>query len=300
MDIGTLARRWELQSANAILSFASVMVIDAHHHFWMYDPAQYGWISEGMAVLKRDYLPGDLRQATAAAGVDGVVSVQARQTIEETEWLLDLADRHEFIRGVVGWVPLASERVREDLERLAERPKLRAVRHVLQDEPDDNYVLRDDFNRGIRQLKDFGLRYDILVFERHLPQTIRFVDRHPEQIFVLDHLAKPRIRDHVISPWRENLRELARRPNVWCKLSGLVTEADHQSWTEKQLRPYMDVALDAFGPTRLMFGSDWPVCLLACGYQRWYQIVREFASRLSPDEHDCLFGKTAVDAYDLR
>lgn len=275
------------------------MSIDAHHHFWRYDPAQYGWISESMAVLRQDYLPPQLRKATQAAGVDGVVSVQARQSLAETDWLLELADQHEFIRGVVGWVPLVSEQVRRDLERLRGRKKLKGVRHVLQDEPDDNYMLRDDFNRGIRQLKEFALGYDVLVFERHLPQTILFVDRHPEQVFVLDHVAKPRIRDNLMSPWRENLRELARRPNVWCKLSGVVTEADHRSWTPQQLRPYMETVLEAFGPRRLMFGSDWPVCLLACGYQRWYQIVREFASALSPDEQSWLFGRTATDAYDL-
>lgn len=253
-----------------------------------------------MAVLKRDFQPDDLRQAISAAKVDGVISVQARQTIQETEWLLDLADRHQFIRGVVGWVPLISDDVRSDLERLSRRKKLRAVRHVLQDEPDDNYMLREDFNRGVRQLKDFGLRYDILIFERHLPQTLSFVDRHPEQMFVLDHLAKPRVRQNVLWPWRENLRELARRPNVWCKLSGLVTEANHQAWTEAQLRPYMQTALEAFGPRRLMFGSDWPVCLLACGYHRWVQIVREFISTLSADEQDWVMGKAATEAYDLQ
>ena len=273
------------------------MVIDAHHHFWRYDPAEYGWISESMSVLRRDFLPDDLKREIKPVGVDGVVSVQARQTLQETEWLLDLADRHEFIRGVVGWVPLASEKVRADLERLSTRQKLRAVRHVLQDEADDNYILRDDFNRGVRQLKDVGLRYDILIFERHLLQTIRFVDRHPQQIFVLDHIAKPRIRENAIAGWRRDLRELARRPNVWCKLSGLVTEADHRSWTPTQLRPYMETALEAFGPRRLMFASDWPVCLLACEYQRWYHIVREFASSLSPGEQARLFGQTAAEAY---
>ena len=275
------------------------MVIEAHHHFWRYNPREYGWISDSMAVLRRDFLPDDLEGAIRAAGVDGVVSVEARQSLVETDWLLEMADRHDFIRGVVGWVPLISEHLTSDLERLRGRKKLKGVRHVLQDEPDDNYMLRDDFNRGIRQLKDFGLCYDVLIFERHLPQTIQFVDRHPEQVFVLDHIAKPRIRDRVMSPWRENLRELARRPNVSCKLSGVVTEADHQNWTVQQLRPYMETALDAFGPRRLMFGSDWPVCLLACGYQHWYQIVREFVSELSPDDQSWLFGRTATDAYDL-
>lgn len=252
-----------------------------------------------MSVLRRDYLPADLRREASPVGIDGVISVQARQTIEETDWLLGLAEKDDFIRGVVGWVPLVSAGVRDDLSRLANRPKLRAVRHVLQDEPDDNYALREDFNRGIALLKEFGLRYDILIFERQLPQATALVDRHSNQTFILDHVAKPRIRENRLSPWRENLRELARRPNVYCKISGMVTEADHRTWTPPQLRPYLDVALEAFGSRRLMFGSDWPVCLLACGYRRWFQIVREFATKLTPDEQDRIFGITAIEAYGL-
>lgn len=275
------------------------MVIDAHHHFWQYNPQEYGWITDATPVLKRNYLPENLGRETSAVGVDGVVSVQARQTIGETQWLLDLAERNDFIRGVVGWVPLISPTVHADVERYSHRRKFRAVRHVLQDEADDSYMLRDDFNRGISTLKDFDLRYDILIYERHLPQAIKLVDHHPSQVFVLDHIAKPRIREHVMSPWRENLRELARRPNVYCKLSGMVTEADHQKWSDRDLRPYMEAALEAFGPRRLMFGSDWPVCLLACTYKRWYEIVRDFAAPLAAEEQRRLFGGTAVEAYGL-
>jgi L-fuconolactonase len=275
------------------------MRIDAHHHLWQYSPQEYGWISDSMSVLRRNFLPDDLRREIASVGIEGVVSVQARQTLAETDWLLDLADRNEFIRGVVGWVPLVSESVRRDLERYSGRAKLKAVRHVLQDEPDDNYMLREDFNRGLRMLKGFGLRYDILIFERHLPQAIELVDLHPDQVFILDHIAKPRIRDNALLPWRDNLRELARRKNVFCKLSGIVTEADHRTWTPQQLRPYMEAALDAFGARRLMFGSDWPVCLLACGYRRWHDIVKDFASKLTPEEQERLFGETATEAYGL-
>src|SRR5947209_1697753 len=199
-----------------------MMIIDSHHHFWRYDPWEYVWISNTMGILRRDFLPGELQEHIAAAGIDGVVSVQARQTLVETQWLLDLADENDFIRGVVGWVPLTSPSVERDLERFTDRPKLKAVRHVLQDEPDDDYMLRDDFDRGIRALKRFGLRYDLLIFERHLPQAIQLVDRHPDQVFILDHIAKPRIRERVTSPWKENLRELARRTNVYCKLSGIA------------------------------------------------------------------------------
>ena len=275
------------------------MVIDAHHHFWNYSDKEYGWISDEMKVLRRDCGPDDLRREIAAAGVDGVVSVQARQTVDETRWLLELAAANDFIRGVVGWVPLVSPDVGRDLERFAAQRKFKAVRHVLQDEPDDDYALRGDFNRGVGELKRFNLRYDILIFERHLPQAIKLVDRHPEQVFVLDHVAKPRIRAGEIGAWRENMKEIARRGNVYCKVSGMVTEADWKGWTPAQLRPYFDAALDAFGPRRLMFGSDWPVCLLACDYGRWVKTVREFAAGLSKAEQARLFGGTAIEAYGL-
>lgn len=275
------------------------MVIDAHHHFWKYDPAEYAWIGETMAALRRDFLPADLAREAAAAGVDGVVSVQARQSLAETRWLLGLADANAFIRGVVGWVPLVSPTVADALAEFTSRAKLKAVRHVLQDEPDDDYMLRPDFNAGVRALHPLGLAYDILIYERHLPQAIRFVDQHPGQVFVLDHLAKPRVRDNALSPWRENLRALAERPNVYCKLSGLATEADWQSWTPAQLWPYLDTALEAFGPRRLMFGSDWPVCLAAVGYGRWYHLVREFVTPLSPAERARVMGETAGEVYQL-
>jgi L-fuconolactonase len=275
------------------------MVIDAHHHFWNYSAEEYGWISEEMKVLRRDFTPADLRKEIAAAGVDGVVSVQARQTVDETRWLLELAAANDFIRGVVGWVPLVSPDVGRDLERFAASPKLKAVRHVLQDEPDDDYALRDDFDRGVGELKRFNLRYDILVFERHLPQAIKLVDKHPEQVFVLDHVAKPRIKEGKLDPWRANLKELARRGNVYCKASGMATEADWKQWTPGQLRPYFDAALDAFGPRRLMFGSDWPVCLLATDYGRWVRTVRELAGELTNAEQSRLFGGTATEAYGL-
>jgi L-fuconolactonase len=274
-------------------------LLDSHHHFWRYDPAEYGWINDSMAGLRRDFLPADLKPEIDAVGIEGVISVQARQSLDETRWLLGLADQHDFIRGVVGWVPLISPSVASDLEPFAANPKLKAVRHVLQDEPDPDFMLRTDFNEGIWAIERFGLAYDILVYERQLPQTIRFVDRHPRQIFVLDHIAKPRIRDNLIAPWQENIRELARRENVYCKLSGVVTEADWQGWTIGQLHPYLETAIEAFGPRRLMFGSDWPVCLLACKYANWHRLVRDFTRLLSPDEQRRIFGETAIEAYKL-
>lgn len=275
------------------------MKIDSHHHFWSYDPVEYGWIDDAMRVIRCDFLPSDLRAEIAATGVAGVVSVQARQSLVETDWLLNFAQQHDFIRGVVGWVELCSPRVVADLERFAANPKLKSVRHVVQGEPDDNFILRDDFNRGIRELRRFKLAYDILIFERHLPQTIRFVDAHPDQVFVLDHLAKPRIKANEFEPWNRNLRELARRPNVYCKASGMATEAEYGSWTEPQLRRYFDAALEAFGPRRLMFGSDWPVCLVACDYGRWHRLVSKWISELSPAEQERVLGGTAIEAYNL-
>lgn len=275
------------------------MRIDTHQHFWKYNPVEYGWIGPEMSALRRDFLPPDLEAEIRAAGIDGVISVQARQTLEETAWLLEMAAANDFIKGVVGWVPLVSTEVEKDLERFAAAPKFKGVRHVLQDEPDEHYLLREDFNAGIRALRSFDLVYDLLIFERHLPQTIEFVDRHPSQAFVLDHIAKPRIREGVIEPWRTNLRALARRENVWCKVSGMVTEADWEGWTPEGLRPYFDAVLEAFGPSRLMFGSDWPVCRAACAYRRWAEVVQAWAAPLSGHERDDLFGGTALRVYNL-
>ncbi len=275
------------------------MKIDAHHHFWKYSEEEYGWIDEEKAVIRRDFLPAHLHDEISAVGIDGVVSVQARQSLEETEALLRYSDQHEFMRGVVGWAPLISPSVKEDLERFSSHPKLKGVRHVLEDEPDDHYISRGDFNRGVGELEQFHLVYDILILERHLPQTIEFVDRHPNQVFVLDHIAKPRIKDNLITPWRENIGELARRPNVSSKISGMVTEADFDNWTETQLQPYLETVLEAFGPSRLMFGSDWPVCLVACRYGRWFEIVSRFVGRLSSAEQERILGGTAVEVYRL-
>jgi L-fuconolactonase len=273
--------------------------IDSHQHFWKYIPAEYGWISDAMSVLRADYLPAILEKEIKSTAIDGVVSVQARQTLHETEWLLDLADEHDFIRGVVGWVPLTAPNVRSHLEKYAARPKLKGVRHVVQDEPDERFILREDFNAGVRALIDYTLVYDILIFERHLPAAIEFVDRHPNQRFVLDHLAKPRVKDQKREPWQTNIRRLAERENVFCKLSGLATEADWENWTPGQLSVYLDTVLEAFGPRRVMFGSDWPVCLLATTYVRWYNVVEQFCSKLSQNEQNHVFGGSAVEAYGL-
>ena len=275
------------------------MQIDSHHHYWHYDPVEYDWIDDAMASIRRDFLPSDLAETIAPTGIEGGVSVQARQSLEETNWLLSLAADNEFMLGVVGWVPLADPDIRATLATLANHRKLKAIRHVVQGEPDPEFILGDAFNRGVSTLAEFDLTYDILITEGQLRPSIRFVDRHPEQRFVLDHIAKPVIRDNLVDPWQNNIRELARRENVWCKLSGMVTEADYSSWTVDQLRPYAETVLEAFGPERVMFGSDWPVCLVACAYGRWYDIVQEFISSLSASEQERIMGHNAATVYRL-
>lgn len=273
--------------------------IDAHHHLWQYDIVDYGWIDESMGVLKRDFLPADLERELRAAGMDGAVAVRARQTLSETTWLLDLASQSPFIRGVIGWAPIASESFPSDLEHLRSYPKLKGLRHVIQDEPDDNFILGASFNRGVACLKETSLAYDILIFEKHLPAAIQFVDRHPRQKFVLDHVAKPRIRQRVMDPWRHNITELAKRDNVCCKVSGMVTEADWSSGSQEDLWPYLEVVLEAFGPRRLMAGSDWPVCLLATSYTRWFEVLNGFLGRLAVTEKERILGGTASEVYNL-
>jgi len=252
-----------------------------------------------MAAIRRDFLPKDLLAVTRAAGVAGVITVQARQSVEETRWLLELAAENDFIRGVVGWVPLATLTVEKELETFAQSRKLRGVRHVLQGEPDD-YMLRTDFNRGIALLRNFGLRYDILIFEKQLPTAIEFVDRHPNQPFILDHIAKPKIKAGELEPWRKNIKELAKRSNVTCKVSGMVTEANWHTWTPASLRPYFETVLEAFTPRRLMIGSDWPVCQVACTYDRWLDTIRLWTETLSAFEREAFFKSTALEAYGLR
>ena len=274
------------------------MRIDAHHHFWRYTPAEYGWIDDAMASIRRDFLPADLAPEIAAAGIDAVVSVQARQSLEETEWLLSLAESHPWIAGVIGWVPLADPRVSRDLEHLVRHPKLRGVRHILQAEPAE-YMDRPGFNAGLAQLLPLSLAYDILIVHHQLPAAIRLVDRHPNQLFVLDHIAKPPIRAGQTQPWARDLAEIARRPSVVCKLSGVVTEADYTTWTYDSILPYLETTLAAFGPDRLMFGSDWPVCRVATPYADWVRTVERFAAPLSAAERQSLFHDTAARAYSL-
>ncbi len=278
---------------------AKQQVIDAHHHLWRYTPEEYGWIDEPMQALRRDFMPRDLLAEMSAAGVDGAVLVQVRQTLEETGWMLDVADQCDAIRGVVGWAPIAGEEFPGVMEQFDGRAKLKGLRHIIQSERDENYILREDFNSGIRAMAGSGLVYDILIYERHLPQAIEFVDKHPDQPFVLDHIAKPLIAAGALEPWAARMRELAKRENVSCKLSGMVTEAKWDAWSADTLKPYLDVAVEAFGPARLMAGSDWPVCLVASGYAQWWAVLRAYFAGFSEDERARVFGGTATEVYGL-
>ena len=267
--------------------------IDAHQHFWVYDQQDYDWIDESMGAIRRNFLPADLKPLLEKNGFEGSVLVQARQTLDETRWLLELAEANPFLLGVVGWVDLRSFRLRTTLESFAQRRKLVGVRHVVQSEP-DNFLLQPDFLRGISMLEEFDLAYDILIHTRHLPAAVKFVDRFPRQRFVLDHLAKPPIKSGVVDVWAAGLRELATFPNVFAKVSGLVTEADCQAWTPEDFRPYLDVAFECFGPSRLMIGSDWPVCMVAASYERTVNLVKDYLNAYSPEERAAVLGGNAA------
>lgn len=275
-------------------------MIDSHHHLWNYSTEEYGWIPPG-TPLARNQLVAELEEATSAAGVDATVVVQARQVLEESDWLLSLADSTELIAGVVGWVPLIEPTVGNDLSRLAAHPKFKAVRHVLQGEP-DSYFLRDDFHRGLSLLPDLDLRYDLLLFQRQLPVAIQLVDRQPDLGIIIDHIAKPEIRKGRIDPaWKKGMTELARRDNILgVKISGMATEVLDSEIDDSTLRAYFDEALAMFGADRLMFGTDWPVCLLRIGsYEAWAETVRGYVSCLSQAEADAILHDNAVRIYGL-
>jgi L-fuconolactonase len=275
------------------------MRIDAHQHFWKYSASEYGWMGDDMSILKRDHLVDELAELAGAVGIEGSVAVQARQSLAETEALLELAKKHPFIKGVVGWVDLRSEKVDEQLAKYSQDKKLKGVRHVVQDEPDNDFMMRDAFVRGISKLAAYGLRYDILIFPRQLRCAIHIVEKFPNQPFVLDHIAKPFIKKGLIEPWKTEMLELAKHPNICCKISGMVNEADWEKCTPADFVPYMDAVLEMYGPSRLMFGSDWPVCTCVRRYHEVFAIVNDWAARLSESERNRLFEGTAAEFYGL-
>lgn len=276
------------------------MHIDAHQHFWIYNPAEYDWIDDSMAALRRDFLPGDLKPELESNNFHGSVAVQTRQMLQETRWLLELAEHSPSIVGVVGWVDLRAPDVRSQLKALTQNPKLVGVRHIVQSEPDERFLLQPDFLRGISVLEEFDLAYDILIYPKHLSVAAEFVERFPRQRFVLDHMAKPPIKDSNMGEWAQRIKRLAEFPNLFCKLSGLVTEADWQHWRLEQIYPFLDVAFESFGPDRLMIGSDWPVCLVAAPYTRTIEVVKTYLQTQETEARDAVLGGNAKRFWRLR
>jgi L-fuconolactonase len=273
-------------------------VIDAHQHFWNYDPAVHAWINEEMSVIRKDFLPGDLKTVFAENNIEGCVAVQADQSEQETDFLLSLANDNPFIRGVVGWVDLRAVNIRERLAHYKQYPLVKGFRHILQGE-DPAFMLTAEFRRGIAALKEFGYTYDILIFPKHLAASLELVQQFPEQKFVIDHIAKPDIKNGLLDNWEKGIRALAKMPNVYCKISGMVTEANWQTWTKEDLYPYLTVVTEAFGTKRLLYGSDWPVCLVAAAYNDMMFPVRDFYQTFSTEEQDAVFRKNAIEFYHL-
>jgi len=273
--------------------------VDAHQHFWVYNQKEYKWIDVSMVKLQRDFLPPHLNKELKRNGIDFCITVQARQTLQETKWLLELAQNNSFIKGIVGWVDLKSNSVERDLEQFTAYKKFKGVRHVLQDEKDDRYMLNSDFKKGISQLEKYGLTYDILIYPRHIKYACALVSEFPQQKFIIDHLGKPLIKEGKIEAWKKDMQELAKADNVFCKLSGMVTEANWNSWKQEDFVPYMETLLGIFGPNRLLFGSDWPVCTVAAKYEQVLGIATHFIHSLSQAEQAHIMGQNAINFYNL-
>jgi len=271
--------------------------VDAHQHFWRYNRNDYVWMTGELTRLARDFGPRDLLPLLQGLSFQGTIAVQARQMLAENDYLLGLADQHEWMLGVVGWVDFSSADVDRQLEQYAAHPKFRGVRELIHDMPDDDYAVSLDHASGVRRLEALGLAYDLLLKPRHIPAAIRLVDSLPRQRFVVDHIAKPEIAAGRMEPWKGRIMDLARRPNVWCKLSGMATEADWRTWKPEQLWPYLDVCLEVFGPKRLMIGSDWPVCTCAGPYSTVMSAVIEYVGKLSSSEQQAILGDTCLAFY---
>jgi L-fuconolactonase len=277
------------------------MKIDAHHHLWQLGQFDYSWLDQlALAPIRRSFLPADLWPLLQAAGVDKTIVVQTQHSVAENRWALSLAEQHDWIAGVVGWVDLASPHCEEQLCEFTAHPKFVGIRHVTQDEPDENFIIREDSLRGLRLLEKHGIPFDLLFYVQHLRHVPTLAQRLPNLRMVIDHLSKPRIKERLLDDWRLDLKAASRYPNVYCKLSGLITEADWKHWTAADLKPYVEAALDCFGPERCMFGSDWPVCLLAGSYRQVIEALHEALGPLGSSEREAIFGKTAATFYSVR
>ncbi|GAB2489835.1 amidohydrolase family protein [Algoriphagus taiwanensis] len=274
------------------------MKVDSHQHFWEYDPKRQDWITDDMKRIRRNFLPGDLFPLLQDAKIDGCIAVQAEESLRETDFLLDLADQHEWILGVVGWADLGRDDLEKVLENYTENPHLVGFREVLQSK-DPRYMLREEFIRGIHKLGEKGYTYDLLTFPRHLQSALELIKKCPNQRFVIDHLSKPDIKSGEWKDWKKLISPLAERELVFCKLSGMVTEADWKKWKPEDLFPYLEISLELFGPDRLMFGSDWPVCLVTGEYEQVFRVIEDFTSQLSSSEQDRIWGETALEFYQI-
>lgn len=275
------------------------MVIDSHQHFWKYEPVKHSWIDDDMSVIRRDFSPSDLAKVYQENSIDGCVAVQADQTLEETDFLIDLASINNFIKGIVGWVDLRAENIENVLEKYSTDKIVKGFRHVVQGEADHNFLLRPNFSRGISLLEKHNFTYDILVFPHQLGSVLEFVKKFPHQKFVIDHIAKPYIKDGYFEGWATMMTAIGKHENVSCKMSGMVTEADFITWTPEQIHPYMDTVLEAFGSKRILFGSDWPVCLVAGNYSKIKKLTTDFISQLSKIEQNSIMGNNAIEFYNL-
>ena len=273
--------------------------MDAHQHFWQYDPARHTWMDDKMTALKTDFLPLDLLPHLQNASLDGCMAVQADQSEDENAFLLSLAEKHDFIEGIVGWVDLCAENVEQQLDYYKQFSKMKGFRHILQDENQRDFMLRPDFLKGVAQLKKYNFTYDILIFTNQLAYTLDFIKLLPEQKFVIDHIAKPLIKEQIVGDWKDSMIQIASFKNVYCKISGLVTDADWRGWRKEDFKVYLDIVVEAFGTDRIMYGSDWPVCQLAATYEEQLDIVKEYFSSFSQIEQEQFFGGNAVRFYHL-
>lgn len=278
------------------------MIIDAHQHFWKLDlPFNYDWLKEPEhKAINRDFMPADLKPHLAAVGVDKTVFVQTQHDVEENRWVLKLAAANDFIAGVVGWVDLASEKCEEQLLEFKDNPRFVGIRHITQAEPDDNFIVRPEVIRGLKVLQKHKVPFDLLFYTQHLKHAATLSDMLPDLPMVIDHLSKPKIKDGLIDDWRKDLQRAAANPNMYCKLSGMVTEADWSRWKPADLKPYIETALAAFGPKRCMFGSDWPVCELAGSYEIVFSALNEALGGISTEDQNYIFGETARKFYRLK
>ena len=274
------------------------MVIDAHVHFWKFDKKRDAWITDDMKVLQQDYLPEHLATTLKRNGVDGVVAVQASQEEVETRFLAELANTHPIIKGVVGWIDLQADNIAERLEHFTQYASIRGYRHVVQAEPDD-FLLRPNFQRGVRALKPYNYTYDVLIYHNQLRPAVEFVSKFPDQKLIIDHCAKPDIRHKKIDEWKVLMKEIAQQPQIYCKLSGLFTEAAWKTWSAAEFYPYLDVVFEAFGTDRLVFGSDWPVMLVSGIYAQWKSLLEKYMENFEAEEREKVFGLNAEAFYNL-